>query len=125
MHMARDSRDAKRQLATAGVVPKMRDVVEIFEPNSPTATALVVPAISCLVNIAIDSEYWGQAELAEEGVLHPIKRAFETAPPTTQLSQVCAVSCTRFARTTRKRLRRARSRAVARGGVPPPPRSRG
>ena len=90
MHMARDSRDAKRQLATAGVIPKMRDVVEIFEPNSPTATALVVPAISCLVNIAIDSEYWGQAELAEEGVLHPIKRAFETAPPTTQLSQVCA-----------------------------------
>ena len=90
MHMARDSRDAKRQLATAGVIPKMRDVVEIFEPDSPSSTALVVPAISCLVNIAIDSEYWGQAELAEEGVLGPIKRAFETAPPSTQLSQVCA-----------------------------------
>ena len=90
MHMARDSRDAKRQLATAGVIPKMRDVVEIFETDSPASTALVVPAISCLVNIAIDSEYWGQAELAEEGVLGPIKRAFETAAPSTQLSQVCA-----------------------------------
>ena len=34
MHMARDSRDAKRQLTEEGVVGKMRDIVEAYDKNS-------------------------------------------------------------------------------------------
>ena len=34
MHMARDSRDAKRQLTEEGVVAKMRDIVEAYDPES-------------------------------------------------------------------------------------------
>jgi hypothetical protein len=97
MHMARDSRDAKRQLTAAGVIPKLKRVIDDFDPEAFEETAkCAVPAISCLVNIAIDSEYWGQAELSEEGCLAPVARAFQVAPPTSSMSQVCAAFVNAF-----------------------------
>ena len=89
MHMARDSRDAKRQLTEEGVVTKMRDIVEAYDPTSSASEALVVPAVSCLVNLAVDTEYWGQAELASEGVMEPVRRALARAAPSSKLAQVC------------------------------------
>ena len=77
MHMARDSRDAKRQLTEHGIVPKMRDIVDGYDPSVESSEVMVIPAISCMVNLAVDTEYWGQAELAEEGVIGPVKRSFE------------------------------------------------
>ena len=89
MHMARDSRDAKRQLTEEGVVGKMRDIVEAYDANSASSEAMVVPAVSCLVNLAVDTEYWGQAELASERVMEPVKRAFDFATPRSKFAQVC------------------------------------
>ena len=89
MHMARDSRDAKRQLTEEGVVGKMRDIVEAYDKNSAVSEQMVVPAVSCLVNLAVDTEYWGQAELASERVMEPVKRAFEYATPRSKFAQVC------------------------------------
>ena len=89
MHMARDSRDAKRQLTEEGAVTKMRDIVEAYDPDSESSEALVVPAVSCLVNLAVDTEYWGQAELASEKVMDPVRRAFARAAPASKFAQVC------------------------------------
>jgi len=89
MHMARDSRDAKRQLTEEGVVGKMRDIVEAYDKNSAVSEQMVVPAVSCLVNLAVDTEYWGQAELASERVMEPVKRAFDYATPRSKFAQVC------------------------------------
>ena len=89
MHMARDSRDAKRQLTEEGVVAKMRDIVEAYDPESAVSESQVVPAISCLVNLAVDTEYWGQAELKAERAMDPVRRAFERALPGSKLAQVC------------------------------------
>ena len=89
MHMARDSRDAKRQLTEEGVVAKMRDIVEAYDPESADSESLVVPAVSCLVNLAVDTEYWGQAELKAERAMDPVRRAFERASPGSKLAQVC------------------------------------
>ena len=72
------------------MIPKLKRVIDDFDPEAFEETAkCAVPAISCLVNIAIDSEYWGQAEL-REGCLAPVARAFQVAPPTSSMSQVCA-----------------------------------
>ena len=89
MHMARDSRDAKRQLTEEGVVAKMRDIVEAYDPESADSESLVVPAVSCLVNLAVDTEYWGQAELKAERAMDPVRRAFERASPGSKFAQVC------------------------------------
>ena len=89
MHMARDSRDAKRQLTEEGVVAKMRDIVEAYDPESAVSESLVVPAVSCLVNLAVDTEYWGQAELKAERAMDPVRRAFEQAKPGSKFAQVC------------------------------------
>ena len=89
MHMARDSRDAKRQLTEEGAVAKMRDIVEAYDPESAVSESQVVPAISCLVNLAVDTEYWGQAELKAERAMDPVRRAFERALPGSKLAQVC------------------------------------
>ena len=89
MHMARDSRDAKRQLTEEGVVAKMRDIVEAHDPESAVSESQVVPAVSCLVNLAVDTEYWGQAELKAERAMDPVRRAFERARPGSKLAQVC------------------------------------
>ena len=89
MHMARDSRDAKRQLTEEGAVAKMRDIVEAYDPESAVSESQLVPAISCLVNLAVDTEYWGQAELKAERAMDPVRRAFERARPGSKLAQVC------------------------------------
>ena len=89
MHMARDSRDAKRQLTEEGAVAKMRDIVEAYDPESAVSESQLVPAISCLVNLAVDTEYWGQAELKAERAMDPVRRAFEQARPGSKLAQVC------------------------------------
>jgi hypothetical protein len=38
----------------------MRDIVEAYDKNSAVSEQMVVPAVSCLVNLAVDTEYWGK-----------------------------------------------------------------
>ena len=40
-------------------------------------------------NIAIDTEYWGQSELAEENVLTNVRSVFQSAPAESKMAQVC------------------------------------
>lgn len=114
MHMARDSRDAKRQLTDEGVVPKMRDIIESYEPASETSERLVVPAISCLVNVAVDTEHWGQTALAEENVAGPVTRVFEFAAPKSKVAQVCVAFVHAFVKNNPEN-----GRIVAESGVLP------
>ena len=45
--------------------------------------------VSSLTNIAIDTEYWGQSELAEENVLTNVRSVFQSAPAESKMAQVC------------------------------------
>ena len=41
------------------------------------------------MNLAVDTEYWGQAELKAERAMDPVRRAFERASPGSKFAQVC------------------------------------
>jgi hypothetical protein len=111
MHMARDYMDAKRMLTTAGVIPKLKRIIdECAIEESPESVALAQMCVSSLTNIgeflfihsalwatrltsclctAIDTEYWGQAELAEENVVTNVRSVFQAAPAESKMAQVC------------------------------------
>ena len=104
---------------------KMRDIVEAYDPESADSESLV-PAVSCLVNLAVDTEYWGQAELKAERAMDPVRRAFERGVARVE---VCAGVRRVLARVrqeqSRQRLRSHGERRATCVGVPPPARPRG
>ena len=52
MHMARDYMDAKRMLTTAGVIPKLKRIIdECAIEESPESVALAQMCVSSLTNI--------------------------------------------------------------------------
>jgi len=90
MHMARDYKDAKRMLTTAGVISKLKRIIdECAIEESPESVHLAQMCVSSLTNIAIDTEYWGQSELAEENVLTNVRSVFQSAPAESKMAQVC------------------------------------
>mmetsp|Transcript_38287 Transcript_38287/g.94987 ORF Transcript_38287/g.94987 Transcript_38287/m.94987 type:complete len:968 (-) Transcript_38287:275-3178(-) len=96
MHMAREDADAKQILSIAGVIPKLKALVNKDTLEEKQAAKVTEKAISGLSNLANNSVAC-QSALAQEGVLEVIKGMMEVVPPNTKMAQVCLAFAANFA----------------------------
>ena len=123
MHMARDSRDAKRQLTEEGVVAKMRDIVEAYDPESADSESLVV--LRLLPGESRGGHrVLGQAELKAERDGPGAPRLERRRSVEVRAGVRCVLARVRQEQ-SRQRLRSHGERRATCVGVPPPARPRG